>query len=49
MVRGLRLELEDNELTLLLPMVQDLLDVAHKLRHEQSLSIDRESVAHQSG
>lgn len=53
MARGLRLELDDDELTRLLPMVQDLLDVAQKLRHKQSVGIDRagprEPAAQQSG
>lgn len=41
MARGLYLELEEEELTRLLPMVRDLLDVSQKLRHEQSAGIDR--------
>jgi hypothetical protein len=40
---GLHLELEEEELTLLRPMVQDLLDLAQKLRHERSGGIDRTS------
>ncbi|HEV2034249.1 MAG TPA: hypothetical protein VGU71_08630 [Candidatus Dormibacteraeota bacterium] len=53
MAGGLLLELEEDELTRLLPMVQDLLDVAQKLRHEQSGGIvrtgPRERAAQQSG
>ncbi len=35
MASGLSLELADDELTSLLPMVQDLLDVAQMLRQKQ--------------
>lgn len=41
MASGLHLELEEEELTRLLPMVRDLLNVSHKLRNEQSVGIDR--------
>jgi ribosomal protein S13 len=41
MVSGLHFELEEEELTRLRPMVQDLLAVAQKLRHERSGGIDR--------
>ena len=40
MASGLQLELEDDELTRLLPMVQDLLDVAQILRQKQPGGID---------
>lgn len=42
MASGLRLELEDEELSRLLPMVQDLFDVGQSLRHQRSAGIDRE-------
>jgi hypothetical protein len=41
MATGLHLELDDEELAQLLPMVQDLLGVAQNLRHEASIGIDR--------
>jgi len=40
MASGLQLELGDDELTRLLPMVQDLLDVAQILRQKQPGGID---------
>jgi hypothetical protein len=50
---AVHLELADEELARLLPMVRDLLAVAQKLRHESSVGIDRagarEPAAHQSG
>ncbi len=53
MASGLSLELADDELTSLLPMVQDLLDVAQMLRQKQSGGIDhlaqRERPAGKSG
>lgn len=52
-IRGLHLELEDEELTHLLPMVRDLIAVAQKLRLEQSVGIDRagrrDPAAHETG
>ena len=42
MARGLHLELDEGELTHLLPMVQDLFDVGQSLRHQRSDGIDRE-------
>ena len=47
MLAALHLELADEELTRLLPMVRDLLAVAQKLRHEQPGGID--PAAHQPG
>jgi hypothetical protein len=42
MAATMNLDLDDEELTGLLPMVQDLLAVAQRLRHEQSIGkIDR--------
>jgi hypothetical protein len=53
MVAALNLDLEEEELTGLRPMVQDLLEVAEKLRHEQPGAIDRAGprgpAAHQPG
>jgi hypothetical protein len=50
---GLHLAFDDEELTRLLPMVRDLLDVAEKLRRDQPVGTDpsgpREPVTHQSG
>lgn len=40
MASGLSLELHDDELTSLLPMVQDLLDVAQMFRQKQSGGIE---------
>jgi hypothetical protein len=49
----MHLELGDDELTRLLPMVQDLQDVAQTLRHDQRVAIDRarpgDLVSDQSG
>lgn len=47
MLAARHLELADEELTRLLPMVRDLLAVAQKLRHEQPGGID--PAAHQPG
>ena len=41
MATALDLDLEDEELARLLPMVRDLLAVAQKLRDEQPVGIDR--------
>jgi len=41
MATALDLDLEDEELARLLPMVRDLLTVAQKLRDEQPVGIDR--------
>jgi hypothetical protein len=53
MAAALHLELADDELTRLLPMVQDLLAVAEKIRHEQPGAMDRagprDPAAHQPG
>jgi hypothetical protein len=53
MASGLHLELDESELTSLLPMVQDLLDVAQMLRQKQSGGVDplgqRERPAQKSG
>lgn len=40
MANRFHLELDEEDLTRLRPMVQDLLDVAHMLRHKQSGGID---------
>jgi hypothetical protein len=53
MAAALHLELADEDVRRLLPMVQDLLAVAEKLRYEQSGRIDRvgprDPAAHQPG